>query len=121
MVTGERDFDMIYPYSRDAMRLGRRDYRTPAGRLVGYIAGDTQRFDGIWLRDFIYSLPTYKYWEQEMQCGLDRFFEQQRPNGQVPDGIMRDGETWRTPLESDVEYIAVLGVWETWKATGDDA
>jgi hypothetical protein len=119
--SGDRDFDVIYPHTHAAVRLGRRDYPTPAGRFVGYIAGDTLRFDGIWLRDFIYALPAYKYWELEMQCGLDRFFEQQRSNGQVPDGIMRNGQTWRVPLESDVEYIAVLGVWETWKATGDDA
>lgn len=68
----------------------------------------------------IYSLPGYKYWEREMQCGLDRFLEVQREDGQTPDGIERDGRTWRVGLESDVEYILTLGVWDTWKASGDD-
>lgn len=118
--TGDPDFDTLYPFSRDRIRLGRREYETPAGRFVGYISGDTLHFDGIWLRDWIYQLPAYKYWEREMTCGLDRFLERQREDGMVPDGIERDGRTWRVGLESDVEYILVQGVWGTWRATGDD-
>ncbi len=118
--TGDRDFDAIYPFTRDAMQLGRRDYQTKRGRFVGYISADTWHFDGIWLRDWIYSLPAYKYWEREMLCGLDRFLEVQREDGQTPDGIERDGRTWRVGLESDVEYILTLGVWDSWRATGDD-
>ncbi|MGB9612417.1 MAG: hypothetical protein ACPL7M_15700, partial [Bryobacteraceae bacterium] len=101
------------------MLLGRRDYRTPRGRFVGYISGDTWRFDGIWLRDWIYSLPAWRHWEREMECGLERFFEAQRADGMTPDGIHRDGRTWRVGLESDVEYILVLGVWQAWRVTGN--
>jgi hypothetical protein len=119
--TGDRDFDSLYEFSRDAMRLGRRDYQTPRGRFVGYISADTNHFDGIWLRDWIYSLPGYRNWENEMLCGLDRFLEAQSPEGMVPDGIERNGRTWRVGLESDVEYIVVLGVWQSWQATGDNA
>ena len=36
------------------------------------------------------------------------------------DGIERDGHTWRVGLESDVEYILTLAVWQTWQASGDD-
>ncbi len=118
--SNDPDFDGLYTITKDAMRLGRRDYTTPRGRFVGYISADTWHFDGIWLRDWIYQIPAYKYWEREMRCGLDRFLERQAENGQVPDGIERDGRTWRVGLESDVEYIMTLGVWETWKATGDD-
>ena len=119
--TGDRDFDALLPFTREAMQLGRRDYMTPRGRFVGYISADTWHFDGIWLRDWIYSLPGYKHWEREMQCGLDRFLEVQREDGQTPDGIERDGRTWRVGLESDVEYILTLGVWDTWRATGKGA
>lgn len=119
--TGDADFDELYPFTKERMQLGRRDYRTERGRFVGYISGDTWRFDGIWLRDWIYSLPAYRHWEREMQCGLDRFFDAQREDGMIPDGIHRDGRTWRVGLESDVEYILVLGVWQTWLATGDSA
>jgi len=119
--TGDRDFDSLYEFSRDSMRLGRRDYQTPQGRFVGYISADTNHFDGIWLRDWIYSLPGYRNWENEMLCGLDRFLEVQSPEGMVPDGIERSGRTWRVGLESDVEYILTLGVWQSWQATGDNA
>ena len=119
--TGDPDFDDLYPTTRESMRLGRREYRTPKGRFVGYACADTNHFDGIWLRDWTYGLPAYKYWERDMTCGLDRFLEAQTDNGMIPDGIERDGRTWRVPLESDVEYIITLAVWQTWQATGDDA
>ncbi|MDX2032742.1 MAG: hypothetical protein SF339_18845 [Blastocatellia bacterium] len=118
---GDPDFDRLFPFSREAMQLGRRDYQTVRGRFVGYISADTLRFDGIWLRDWIYSLPGYQHWEQQMLPGLDRFFDEQGADGMIPDGIHRNGRTWRVGLESDVEYILVLGAWQSWQATGDDA
>lgn len=91
--SGDTDFDSLFPFTMEKMQLGRRDYQTARGRFVGYISGDTWRFDGIWLRDWIYSLPACRHWEREMQCGLDRFFEAQREDGMTPDGIHRDGRT----------------------------
>jgi len=102
------------------MLLGRREYNTPSGRFVGYISADTWHFDGIWLRDWIYGLPAYRLWEKDISCGLDRFLENQVEDGMIPDGIERNGKTWRVGLESDVEYILILAVWQTWQATGDD-
>lgn len=119
--SGDRDFDALFPFTRDSMLLGRREYHTPRGKFVGYISADTWHFDGIWLRDWIYQLPAYKYWERDMSCGIDRFLEAQREDGQVPDGIERNGKTWRVGLESDVEYIMTLAVWQTWQVTGDNA
>ncbi len=118
--SGDQDFDSLYPFTKDSMLRGRRSYITPKGKFVGYISADTWHFDGIWLRDWIYSLPAYKLWENEMSCGIDRFAENQSDNGMIPDGIEKNGKTWRVGLESDVEYIFTLGVWQTWKATGDD-
>ncbi len=114
------DFDELFPLTCDGLLRGRREYETASGRIVGYMAGDTWHFDGIWLRDWTYGLPAYRYWERDMRCGLDRFFEQQHENGMIPDGIERDGRTWRVGLESDVEYIMTLAVWRTWQTTGDD-
>ncbi len=118
---GEPDLGWIYDFSRERIPLGRRAYDTPSGRFIGYISGDTWHFDGLWLRDWIYQLPAYRFWEREMTCGLDRFLERQQENGMIHDGIERDGRTWRVGLESDVEYILVMGVFSTWQATGDDA
>ena len=119
--TGDEDFDALFPFTQRQMRLGRREYQTPRGKFVGYISADTWHFDGIWLRDWIYGMPAYRYWERDLACGIDRFLEMQSDNGMIPDGIERDGRTWRVGLESDVEYIMILGVWGTWQATADDA
>ncbi|GHO79952.1 hypothetical protein KSD_77230 [Ktedonobacter sp. SOSP1-85] len=117
----DEDFAGIYPRTKELMLLGRREYRFPMGKFVGYISADTWHFDGIWLRDWIYGLPAYKYWEQDMSCGLDHFLDAQSADGMVPDGIERDGKTWRVGMESDVEYILTLGIWQTWLVTGDNA
>ena len=118
--SGDPDFDDLYPFTRDRLLLSRREFSTPRGRMVGYMSGDTWHFDGIWLRDWIYGLPAYQYWERAMADGLDRFLECQTEAGMIPDGIERSGKTWRVGLESDVEYIITLGVFQTWRATGDD-
>ncbi|MCK5527290.1 MAG: hypothetical protein KAJ05_09080 [Candidatus Latescibacteria bacterium] len=118
--TGNPDYDTLYPITKEALLLSRRDFSTERGRFVGYISGDTWQIDGVWLRDWIYQLPAYQYWERDMTCGLDRFLEAQESDGSIPDGIKRDGSTWRMAVESDVEYIFVLGVYDTWKVTGDD-
>lgn len=118
--TGNPDYDELYPITKQALQLSRRDFSTPNGRFVGYISGDTWRIDGVWLRDWIYQLPAYCCWEQQMTCGLDCFLEAQKSDGSIPDGIKRDGSTWRAAVESDVEYILVLGVYRTWQVTGDD-
>lgn len=119
--SGDPDFDALFPFTRDHMRLGRREYLTPRGKFVGYISADSWHFDGIWLRDWIHGLSAARHWERDLVCGIDRFLEMQTENGMLPDGIERDGRTWRVGLESDVEYIMVLGVWQTWQATGDNA
>ncbi len=117
--SGDADFDGIYPLSHELMLLGRREYQLPDGKFVGYISADTWHFDGIWLRDWIYALPAYKYWEHDMTCGLAHFLQMQDEDGMIPDGIERNGKTWRVGGESDVEYVLVLGVWQTWLTTGD--
>ncbi len=119
--SGDRQFDELYPFTRDRMLLGRRAYDLPDGKLVGYISADTLHFDGIWLRDSVYGLPAYQYWERDLIHCIERFLDRQQDDGQFVDGIERDGRTWRVGLESDVEYLLVLAVWQVWKATGDHA
>ena len=119
--TGNPAYDTLYPITKGAMLLGQRTFNSEAGRFVGYVSGDTWQIDGVWLRDWIYQLPAYKYWERELTCGLDRFLEAQEPDGSIPDGIKRDGTTWRQAVEADVEYILVLGVLDTYRITDDDS
>lgn len=117
--SGNPDYDRLYPITKEALLLGRREFAGRGGPFVGYISGDTWQLNGVWLRDWIYQLPAYASWEREIVCGLDRFLEAQNADGSMPDGIRRDGSIWRMAVESDVEYILVLGVYGTWKITGD--
>ncbi len=119
--TGDEKIDLIYPLTRDNMPRGRRAYHFPEGKFVGYISADTNHHDGIWLRDSVYGLPAYQHWECDLTCMLDRFLDRQEDTGRLPDGIERNGKTWRVGIESDVEYIMVMAVWQSWKANGDDA
>ena len=119
--TGNQGYDTLYPLTREALLLNRREFDLKNGPLVGYISADTVVTDGIWLRDWIYHLPAYVNWERELTCGLERFFATQGKDGSIPDGIRRNGDTWRMGVESDVEYILVMAVWGTWRVTGDNS
>jgi hypothetical protein len=66
------------------MRLGRRQYQTPRGKFVSYISADTWHFDGIWLRDWIYSLPAYKL----SQMDASRYVDFQSPLAGVGQAIL---------------------------------
>jgi hypothetical protein len=121
--TGDKAIDGLVGFCRERMSLGRREY-DPAGggggKFVGYISGDTLHFDGIWLRDSVHAGSGYQYWEPMMKETIDAFLDAQTENGMVADGIERDGRTWRVGMESDVEYILVLGAFRAWSCTGDD-
>jgi hypothetical protein len=139
--TGDADFDGLAGSTRELLLLNRREHelgssqafhameaqtsRSAAdgvrGRMVGYVSADTAELDGLWLRDSIYTFPAYVHWETRLTELLDRFIEAQEDDGSVPDGIRRDGSTWKMEAESDNEYILVTGIYDTWRATGDDA
>ncbi len=118
--TGDKGIDGLVGFSRERMGLGRREYDLEDGRFVGYISGDTLHFDGIWLRDSIHAGAGYQYWEPRMKETVNAFLAAQTDEGMVADGIERDGRTWRVGMESDVEYILVMGVFRAWACTGDD-
>ena len=120
--TGHAGYDAIYPITKEGLLLNRREFPFKGKPFVGYISADSGMTHGVWLRDWIYHLPAYVYWESErgLTCGLDRFFEVQNKDGSSADGIENNGKTWRSGVESDVEYILVMGVWGTWRVTGDD-
>lgn len=98
-----------------------------------------------WLRDHVHTLKGMKYFDGEaLQSGIDLYADHQQPNGMIWDRIQKYGphETWRDftfsyggfikkydrdewrmeriPVENDVEYLFVEGIYYTWKTTGDD-
>ncbi|WP_282781799.1 hypothetical protein [Phaeodactylibacter xiamenensis] len=97
-----------------------------------------------WLRDHVHTLKGMKYFYPELKSGIDLYADSQREDGMIWDnvnerfqektwwdrrfrygGFIRDAENGRLefrriPVENDVEYLFIEGLYYTWKATGDD-
>jgi hypothetical protein len=99
-----------------------------------------------WVRDHVHTLKGMKYFCPVLKDGIDLFTTTQREDGMIWDNIypssgdvpshwewrfaygdfyrkLEDGqfELKRIPVENDVEYLYIEGIYYTWKATGDDA
>ncbi|MDI6827001.1 MAG: hypothetical protein QME62_00795 [Armatimonadota bacterium] len=106
-------------------------YRNFDGRLVA--------IGPEWLRDHVHEMKAYKYFFADLTSGLEFFFRHQLSDGQFPDFFVPIGDQHqkfvhpdfeledlaenrvfiRIPVEADLEYLAVEGVYQAWKATGD--
>ncbi|MDD4192970.1 MAG: hypothetical protein PHI28_16675, partial [Mangrovibacterium sp.] len=97
-----------------------------------------------WLRDHVHTLKGMKYFASELKTGIDLYADFQREDGMIWDNIYpgsKDKNWWekrfsygnfyrkiengryefrRIPVENDVEYLFIEGIYYTWKATGDD-
>ncbi|PWH17693.1 MAG: hypothetical protein DDG60_01585 [Anaerolineae bacterium] len=101
-----------------------------------------------WLRDHVHTLKGMKYFEPKVRSGIELYRDSQREDGMIWDNVHRreppgtspnhwgvrfqyggfertfeDGtaQFTRIPVENDVEYLFVEGIYYTWKATGDTA
>jgi len=100
-----------------------------------------------WVRDHIHTMKAYKYWEKDMASYIAFFMGRQTPKGMYFDYAMSyknenvgqlfftncfdnqfyfvDVENqnffFRMPMEADLEYILVEGVYTNWQTTGDTA
>jgi hypothetical protein len=97
-----------------------------------------------WLRDHVHTLKGMKYFDGgDLKTGIELYADYQRKDGMIWDRIEKCGPnpTWRDmtfsygdfvmtadrdwrferiPVENDVEYLFVEGLYYTWKAAGDD-
>ena len=107
--------------------------------------GRLYKFFVCWLRDHVHTMKGMKYFHPELKSAIDLYRESQREDGMIWDNVHPRGpepNTWdmrfsyggfirpypdytgefkRIPVENDVEYLFVEGLYYTWKATGDDA
>jgi len=118
------------------------DSGTPTGVSTLEWRGRSYDYYVPWIRDHVHTLKGMKYFERRGASFLDFFRETQREDGMIwdffsegrepsfyetaygPLGYARryDGvEMVRMPVEADVEYLFVEGVYFAWKMTGDDA
>jgi hypothetical protein len=108
------------------------------------VDGRTYSYFVRWLRDHVHVLKGNKYFQAGLKSGIDLYLDTQCENGMVWDNVypreappnwwehhlapefyrnVTDGrfELKRIPVEADVEYLFVEGIYYTWKATGDTA
>jgi hypothetical protein len=98
-----------------------------------------------WLRDHVHTLKGMKYFYPEVKSGIDLYADSQREDGMIWDNYNKrppEGDYWeqrfdyggfvrvvdegkqefrRIPVENDVEYLFIEGIYYTWKACGDNA
>jgi len=96
-----------------------------------------------WIRDHVHTLKGMKYFYHELKSGIDLYSDSQRGDGMIWDNYNKrpeEGDYWeqrfdyggfvqvvdrgrqefrRIPVENDVEYLYIEGIYYTWKATGD--
>jgi len=106
--------------------------------------GRVYQFFVRWLRDHVHTLKGMKYFYPELKSAIDLYHDSQREDGMIWDNVhprgpepnMWDvrfsydnfirpfddytGEFKRIPVENDVEYLYIEGIYYTWKAVGDD-
>lgn len=97
-----------------------------------------------WLRDHVHTMKGMKYFHQELKSAIELYADHQQPDGMIWDNLYRrepEMNYWdasfqyggfiesieegqyefkRIPVENDVEYLFIEGIYFTWKATGDD-
>ncbi len=100
-----------------------------------------------WLRDHVHTMKGMKYFANRLKDGIDLYRDSQREDGMIWDNhhrktpptpardhwgarfyygdFYRDFDDYshiftRIPVENDVEYLFVEGLYYTWKAVGDD-
>jgi hypothetical protein len=115
------DLDALVPTVRGFLEQDVVRYELDGQPIRGYRSPDNPL---IWLRDHVYQMRGFQYFEQDMTSALAAFRRAQRPDGSFPDVLAypaRGTPAYRLDTESDLEFLFVLGVYEAWQATGDDA
>ena len=109
--------------------------------------GEERRMFISWVRDHIHTTKAYKYWEKDLASYIAFFMGRQTGTGMYFDYWMSyknenvgqlfftncfDNEFYfvdvnnqnfffRMPIEADLEYLLVEGVYTNWQTTGDTA
>ena len=100
-----------------------------------------------WIRDHVHTMKAYKYWERDLSSYLDFFLGRQTPKGMYFDywesykdqnvgqlfftncfdhefyfvDVENQNFFFRMPIEADLEYLLVEGVYTNWQTSGDQA
>jgi hypothetical protein len=127
--TGNARLDALLPRIRAFMDQDVSEINVMGTKVRGYHSPDTP---SLWLRDHTDMMRGARYWEPDMTSMVEYFADTQTRNGWMfdyvtltPDKLPCERENWakhvRVPVEADVEYRFINGVFLGWQATGDDA
>lgn len=109
--------------------------------------GKERRMFVSWIRDHIHTMKAYKYWEKDMASYLEFFLQRQTSSGMYYDywesykdhnvgqlfftncfdrqfyfvDVNQQLFFFRMPIEADLEYLLVEGVYTYWQTSGDTA
>jgi hypothetical protein len=115
--TGKREFDGLWPVVKGFLDADVREIPFE-GRIVrGYRSPDCPY---IWFRDHIHMMEATVYSEHDIKNAVSFMLDMQQDDGHFYDYITPKGELLRVPTEADVEYLAVIGIYRAWQASGDD-
>jgi len=121
-------------------------YANPAMKKVTLDGKERLMFVS-WIRDHIHTMKAYKYWEKDLGSYLDFFMGRQTPKGMYFDywesykdhnvgqlyftncfdrefyfvDVDHQNFFFRMPIEADLEYLLVEGVYTYWQTSGDQA
>jgi len=121
-------------------------YENPALKKVTLDGKERLMFVS-WIRDHIHTMKAYKYWEKDLGSYLDFFMGRQTPKGMYFDywesykdhsvgqlyftncfdrefyfvDVDHQNFFFRMPIEADLEYLLVEGVYTYWQTSGDQA
>ena len=119
--TGVERYDQFIPAATTIMRGAILDLPAADGSVIhGYRSPDSPL---IWLRDHVYQMRGARYFDADMTSTLNAFAALQSADGSFPDYLARvpyADVPYRTPVETDVEFLFIQGVYQAWQVGAGD-
>lgn len=136
-------FRRLFQMAHDTMYNGWTSGYTKSVRINDKL----YKYFKVWLRDHVHSMKGLKYFVGDLRSGIDLYADWQREDGMIWDKVKEqfhsNAQNWfdvtfargdfirkvpghpkrrfcRVPVENDVEWLFLEGLYFTWKATGDD-
>jgi hypothetical protein len=123
----------------------KKDMYQSEGYKKATLDGKERRMFVSWIRDHIHTMKAYKYWEKDMGSYLEFFMGRQTSKGMYFDywesyknknvgqlfftncfdrqfyfvDVENQNFFFRMPMEADLEYLMVEGVYTNWQTTGN--
>lgn len=127
--TSDSRLNALLPRIKGFLDQDVSEMNSMGSRVRGYRSPDGP---SLWLRDHTDMMRGFRYWERDMTSMVEHFAETQTAHGWLfdyftltPDKLPCERENWakyvRVPVEADVEYRFVNGIFLAWQASGDDA